>query len=72
MNAAVTAVAHGWRTDAEVAADYGGDIDDNIAEAARIKDAKAEAGLVTVGNGLNAAQPSAADGEKEVIKNELE
>lgn len=66
MNAATTAVAHGWRSDAEVAADYGNDIDDNIKEAARIKDAKAAAGLLTVGNALNAAQPAAAtatDGE---------
>lgn len=59
VNAAAQAVAHGWRTDAEVAADYGGDIDDNIAEAARIKDAKESAGLITVGNGN--ASPSAPD-----------
>lgn len=56
VNAATTAVAHGWRTDAEVAADYGGDIDDNIAEAQRLKSAKEAAGLITVGNG-NASQP---------------
>ncbi len=57
VNAATVATAHGWRTDAEVAAEYGNDIDDNIAEAARIKDAKASAGLITVGQGLNAKPP---------------
>ena len=64
VNAAVTAVAHGWRTDAEVAAEYGGDIDDNIAEAARIRAAKEAAGLVTVGNALNAAQPPPRRGRR--------
>ena len=61
VNAATTAVAHGWRTDAEVAADYGNDIDDNIEEALRVKDAKEAAGLITVGNG-NASQPANAPG----------
>jgi hypothetical protein len=60
VNAAVTAVAHGWRTDAEVAAEYGNDIDDNIAEAERIARPKMEAGLVTVGNGLG-SQSATAD-----------
>jgi len=59
VNAATVAAAHGWRTDAEIAAEYGNDIDDNIAEQLRIKDAKAEAGLITVGQGLNSAQPDA-------------
>ena len=63
MNAATTAVAHGWRTDADVAADYGNDVNDNIQEAARIKDAKASAGLITVGNALNAAQPVTSAGD---------
>jgi len=57
VNAATVATAHGWRTDAEVAAEYGNDIDDNIAEQLRIKDAKAAAGLITVGQGINAAPP---------------
>ena len=47
VNASVVAVAHGWKTDAEIAADYGGDIDDNIAEAQRVKAAKESAGLLT-------------------------
>jgi hypothetical protein len=54
------AVAHGWRTDAEVAAEYGNDIDDNITEAKRIALPKLEAGLVTVGNGLG-SQSATAD-----------
>ena len=60
VNAAVIAVAHGWRTDAEVAAEYGNDIDDNITEAKRIALPKMEAGLVTVGNGLG-TQTATAD-----------
>ena len=60
VNAAVIAVAHGWRTDAEVAAEYGNDIDDNITEAKRIAVPKMEAGLVTVGNGLG-SQTATAD-----------
>ena len=55
VNAAVVAVAHGWRSDAEIAAEYGNDIDDNIREAARIDSAKAEAGLITIGNGLGSS-----------------
>jgi capsid protein len=64
VNAAVVAVAHGWRTDAEVAAEYGNDIDDNITEARRIALPKLEAGLVTVGNGLG-SQSATAD---EIVK----
>ena len=47
VNAAALAVAHGWKTDAQIAADYGTDIDENIAEAARIKPLKDAAGLLT-------------------------
>jgi capsid protein len=47
VNAAALAVAHGWKTDAQIAADYGTDIDENIAEAARIKPLKEAAGLLT-------------------------
>ena len=71
VNAAAQAVAHGWRTDAEVAAEYGGDIDDNIAEAARIKDAKESAGLITVGSAN--ASPAAGvkpDGGTEDVEEE--
>ena len=64
VDAAVVAVAHGWRTDAEVAAEYGNDIDDNITEARRIALPKLEAGLVTVGNGLG-SQSATAD---EIVK----
>jgi capsid protein len=60
VNAAVIAVSHGWRTDAEVAAEYGNDIDDNITEARRLALPKMEAGLVTVGNGLG-SQTATAD-----------
>ena len=47
VNAAAVAVAHGWKTDAQIAADYGTDIDENIAEAERINPRKTAAGLLT-------------------------
>ncbi len=37
INAAILAVAHNWKTDEQIAADYGGDIDDNIEANARLK-----------------------------------
>ena len=49
VNAAAVAVSHGWRTDAEIASEYGNDIDDCLEEAKRIRPAKEEAGLITVG-----------------------
>ena len=58
VNAATIAVAHGWRTDAEVASDYGNDIDDNIKEAARIRPEKEAAGLVTLPSGQQPPQPT--------------
>ena len=57
VNAATIAVAHGWRTDAEVASDYGNDIDDDIKEAARVRPAKEAAGLITLPNGQQPPQP---------------
>lgn len=45
VNAAAVAVAHGWKTDAQVAADYGCDIDDNLEEAARVAELRKQFGL---------------------------
>ena len=45
VNAAAVAVAHGWKTDAQVAADYGCDIDDNLEEAARVADVRKQYGI---------------------------
>lgn len=56
VNAAALAVAHGWKTDAQIAADYGTDIDENIAEAQRLKPLKEAAGLLT-------ASPTAGNGK---------
>ncbi len=47
VNAAAVAVAHHWKTDAQVAADYGCDIDDNIEEAARVKQERDRYNLIT-------------------------
>lgn len=46
VNAAAVAVSHGWKTDAQVAADYGCDIDDNLEEAARVAELRKRYGLV--------------------------
>ena len=45
VNAAAVAVAHGWKTDSQVAADYGCDLDDNLEEAARIAEARKRYGI---------------------------
>jgi len=45
VQASVIAVEHGWKTDADLAADYGGDIDDNLVEQARVKDVREGLGL---------------------------
>lgn len=47
VNAAAVAVAHGWKTDSQIAADYGTDYEDNLAEAKRLKKAKVAAGILT-------------------------
>lgn len=48
VNAAAVAVAHHWKTDKQIAAEYGCDIDDNLEEAKRVADARKEYGLQTV------------------------
>lgn len=45
VQASVIAVEHGWKTDADMAADYGGDIDDNLVEQARVRDERKNLGL---------------------------
>lgn len=45
VNAAVVAVEHHWKTDAQVAADYGTDYDDNLEEAARVARLREQYGL---------------------------
>lgn len=45
VNAAAVAVSHGWKTDAQIAADFGCDIDDNLEEAARVAQLRKNYGL---------------------------
>lgn len=45
VTAAVTAVQNGWKTDEQIAADYGGDIMENLAVYAKVKDKRKELGL---------------------------
>lgn len=61
VNAAVTAVQHGWKTDEQIAADYGGDIMENLDDNAKVKAKRAELGL----GGPSAADADGKDGEGE-------
>lgn len=45
VNASVIAVANGWKTDEQIAAEYGTDIDDNIESIRRTNEAKTQAGI---------------------------
>ena len=45
VNAAVTAVQNGWKTDEQIAADYGGDIMENLEAFAKVKAKRKELGL---------------------------
>lgn len=45
VNAAVTAVQNGWKTDEQIAADYGGDIMENLEDFAKVKAKREELGL---------------------------
>ena len=47
VNAAAIAVAHGWKTDSQIAADYGTDYEENLAEQKRLKKKKEAAGILT-------------------------
>ena len=47
INSAAIAVEHGWKTDEQVAAEFGTDFDENLAEAKRVKPLKEAAGLLT-------------------------
>lgn len=45
VNASKIAVENGWKTDKQIAAEYGGDIDDNLEEQARVKALRKDYGL---------------------------
>ncbi len=47
INAAAIAVSHGWKTDTQIAADYGTDFEENLDEAKRLLPKKESAGLLT-------------------------
>lgn len=47
VNAAAVAVAHGWKTDTQIAADYGTDYEENLAEQKRLRKKKDAAGILT-------------------------
>ena len=63
VNAAAVAVAHGWKTDAQIAADFGCDIDDNLEEAARVKGLRDAYGLQEPGLMNVAAKPEKNDND---------
>lgn len=68
INAAVIAVSHHWKTDAQVAAEYGTDYDDNLEEAARVKALREQYGLAEPLTDTPA--PSAAGADDDDGKNE--
>ncbi len=47
VNAAALAVDRGWKTDSQIAADYGTDFEENLEEAKRLKKKKEAAGIFT-------------------------
>ena len=65
VNAAAVAVAHGWKTDAQIAADYGTDIDENIAEAERINPRKTAAGLLTATQKVESTTKTGKENDEE-------
>lgn len=67
VSAAVVAVQNGWKTDSQIAADYGTDIDENIAEAKRLRPLKESAGLLTA-----AQRSDSGDNEKETEDEQTE
>lgn len=63
VNAAAIAVQHGWKTDEQVAADYGCDISDNLAEQSRVKKLRESLGISTAP--ATPAEPENDDGEED-------
>lgn len=57
VNAAALAVDRGWKTDSQIAADFGTDFEENLAEATRLRKKKEAAGILT--NTLKAETVSA-------------
>ena len=64
VNAAAVAVAHGWKTDGQIAADYGTDFEENLAEAKRLKKKKEAAGILTETQKANADKAGKDEDEK--------
>jgi capsid protein len=61
VNAAVTAVQHGWKTDEQIAADYGGDILENLEANAKVAERREDLGLGQPVIAGAAQQPTAPD-----------
>lgn len=64
INAAVIAVDHGWKTDEQVAAEFGTDFDENLAEAARVKPLKEKAGVLTNSQGVEPSKPKKEENDE--------
>lgn len=64
VNAAAVAVAHGWKTDAQIAADYGTDFEENLAEAKRLKKKKTDAGILTESQKVETPKPGKDNDEE--------
>ena len=72
VNAAAVAVDRGWKTDAQIAADYGCDIDDNLEEAARVADIRKRYGLTQAPKDKAPPADDAADDEEDKQPKEAE
>lgn len=65
VNAAAIAVSHGWKTDTQIAADYGTDFEENLAEAKRLKKKKADAGILTDSQKVESSKETGKDTDEE-------
>jgi capsid protein len=65
VNAAAVAVSHGWKTDTQIAADYGTDFEENLAEAKRLKKKKADAGILTDSQQVESTKETGKDTDEE-------
>jgi lambda family phage portal protein len=65
VNAAAVAVSHGWKTDTQIAADYGTDFEENLAEAKRLKKKKADAGILTDSQKVESTKETGKDTDEE-------
>ena len=65
VNAAALAVDRGWKTDSQIAADYGTDFEENLAEATRLRKKKEVAGILTSTQKAETVSATGKDADEE-------